>query len=174
MARMRILVIGSSIKPRPCTARYNGGRALHGFTLLELLAVTAVLHVDNGRGRVLADAARQLTAAATLVEQEAILRRRPLGMAFYRNGYRVVRFETRWSAPDGDRIYRYRTLPYGIDVIGAPVREVGVNGELPEPSFVMFPDGDVAMSELILADANGRSLRLVPKDGRFHIQAHTR
>ena len=173
ITRTRILVTGSSIKSRPLTLRHSDGAAPRGFTLLEVLVVVAllsfvltvaVIEIDGGRGRILDDAARQLTAATMLVEQEAILRRRPLGMVFYRNGYRVVQFEIRWSAPETDPLYRHRYLPAGIDVVGAPA----------EPRFVMFPDGDIALSELILADESGRSLRLVPQDGQLRVRALSR
>ena len=144
ITRTRILVTGSSIKSRPLTLRHSDGAAPRGFTLLEVLVVVAllsfvltvaVIEIDGGRGRILDDAARQLTAATMLVEQEAILRRRPLGMVFYRNGYRVVQFEIRWSAPETDPLYRHRYLPAGIDVVGAPSRGLDVNGEPAEPRF---------------------------------------
>ena len=183
ITRTPILATGSSIKSRPFTARHSDRKAPHGFTLLEVLVVVAlfslvltfaVLETDGGRGRMLEDAARQLTATTMLVEQEAILRRRPLGMVFYRNGYQVVQFEIRWSAPETDPLYRHRYLPSGIDVVGAPARGLDVNRKPLEPRFVMFPDGDIAMRELILANASGRSLRLVPQDGQLRVRALTR
>ena len=85
-----------------------------------------------------------------------------------------MQFEIRWSAPETDPLYRHRYLPSGIDVVGAPARGLDVNRKPLEPRFVMFPDGDIAMRELILANASGRSLRLVPQDGQLGVRALTR
>lgn len=177
--RTRTLETGRSTRPYGAAKPAGSRPADRGFTLLELLIVVAVLgivvtfvvlSVGSGHGRALDDAAARLLATASLVEQESILRRQPLGISFYRNAYRIHPVGTNASPSAADPLYGRHDLPRGIEVLGMPDPVFGNEVDDSDPVLVMFPDGEVMLNEIVLEQSgNGRRLHLVPRDGRLAI-----
>jgi len=142
-----------------------------GFTLIELMVVLAVVGIIVGvavlfirpasPAEVRRQAAEELWAVSRAARDEAIMRRRTLGMHLDTDSYQVVgRNGAVWSSPEGDPFYRERSLPFGLEIhiTRGENEEHQAEPEQEEPPQLVFsPDGEVSDFELSISgrDAKG-------------------
>jgi len=160
--------------------RLAGARVQRGFTLLELVAVLAIVglvagmvvlaYSDERRTSMVREEAQRLARVIEIAEQEAILTGRPLGLALGGAGYAVVRRDgERWSAIEGDALLAAHTVPAGIEVVLA-----GTGYTAPgAPALVFLPSGERLGAGIEVNDSVS-GMRLVleaDRSGRYVVSA---
>ncbi len=178
--------------PRSVTGRSTEG-AIRGFTLLELLAVIAIIAVitgmavlslgDGGRDREMSEHARRLATLMELARQEVMLGAPTVGVAFTRHAYHFQHLQEvrdgvlEWRDIPGDETLRPRSLiddevEFELTVEGRRAR-LEFDPEQPAPNVFLEASGEVTPFELILTDEREpeRRLRIVGEmDGSFTIE----
>ncbi len=162
------------------SGRLAGARVQRGFTLLELVAVIAIVglvagmvvlaYSDERRTAVVREQAQRLARVIEIAAQEAILTGRPLGLALDGAGYGIVRRERgRWRAVAGDALFEAHTVPAGIEIgiAGAPFTAPG------DAALVFLPSGERLGAGIEVNDSVS-GMRLVleaDRSGRYVVSA---
>lgn len=158
-------------------------RHQHGFTLLELLAVIAIMTVLAGlvvlsidvsdQNRTLREQGERLVALIKLAHHEVMLGAPPIGIAFTADGYQFQRQQLidnevlEWRDISNDRTLRPRSLrKAGVElelrVEGRPV-DLEWDPTNPSPNIFLEQNGTITPFELMLQDRNqpDRKLRVI-------------
>ena len=161
--------------PRSATGSWtSSGFRRRGFTLVEILAVVAVIAAftglavlslgDGGREREIRHEAQRLAALIDLAREEALLGADEVGIAFTRHRYH---FQRQMLVDEGDAV-AWRDIPDDDELRPRSLREEGVelalavegrevpldtDPEHPDPQVFVSGTGEVTPFELILQNS---------------------
>lgn len=165
--------------PRSATGRSTESRT-GGFTLLELLAVIAIMAVllglvvismdDRGQDRDLREHGQRLAALLTIAREEVMLGAPETALGLSRHAYHFLREqqvgenEREWLDIPADRTLRSRDLhaegiAFELEVEGRPVR-LDAEPETPAPNILLSPGGEMTPFVLTILDDNDPDRRI--------------
>ncbi|MDH5784560.1 MAG: type II secretion system minor pseudopilin GspH [Chromatiales bacterium] len=172
-------------------------RTAHGFTLLELMVVVALIGVilvlvmpsvgDGGRQERLLREVKRITALVELVGEESVIKSTMIGLRFGELGYGFVSYDgERWNEVEGDKLLKphqfdeLMELALVVDGYRVDLAQKLTEEEIEEkgvtPHLLFLPSGERTPFELTLRYRNEEAAYLlsVPPMGlaeRRHLEA---
>jgi general secretion pathway protein H len=164
-----------------------------GFTLLEIMAVVAIIGLvsaaflinftGKSRDTALEEAAQRLSALFDYVREQAELQTRDYGFRVDGKGYSFVVYDVlanQWRPADEDDSLRERSFPEGIVpqvvVEGRPIvldtrkREKGKDTEEFAPQILIFANGDLSSFEIALQREDSKDRARIYSDEQSEIR----
>ena len=150
-----------------------------GFTLVELLVVLIIITVitsvacfsfgDFGTSRQALATAKEFSAWLTLLQQNAILETRALGVTLRNHGYDTVIFEEdRWQAPKRQFLFRPHIFPEKVQLIC----RIGCMKK--EPHIIIDASGNMPYFKIDFIASSKTSVTLTNSHhGELSLERHT-
>ena len=136
----------------------------NGFTLFEIIVVVAIIAVTltiatvsigNPQSKRIKQSSEQVTSLLQLAKEQAIFNSQDYALSIWESGYAFYTLnETGWVAVAGDRIFRARNLPNGLE-FSLYLDELKVlleQEDKQEPQIFITSDGEFSPFKLEITD----------------------